>query len=544
MTRTVPGRTGHVVVVGAGFAGLACALHLLGAGRQVTVLERGEHPGGRAGRLDLQTERGTYLVDTGPTVLTMPDLLDETFAAVGERSSDRLDLVALDPAYRTHFADGTTIDVHADAAAMEAEVAAVCGGRAASGYRDVRRWLTALYRAEIDTFIGANMDSPLGLLGPDLARLAALGGFGRLGPRIARLLPDERLQRIFSFQALYAGVPPQRALGAYGVIAYMDTIAGVFFPRGGMRAVGQALADAAVAAGAQIHYGRTVTGLARDGGRVTAVRHRASDDAADRSDPLGCDAVVLTPDLPIVHRLLGRAPRRPVALRWSPSAVVLHAGLRTARPAAAHHTISFGAAWEQTFREIVDDGRLMSDPSLLITRPTATDPGLAPPGSDLLFVLAPCPNLQAGRLDWARVGPAYRDELLAVLESRQHPGLTGIAGDIEVSRLVTPADWAAQGMGAGSPFAPAHTLAQTGPFRPRNLVRGLTNAVLAGCGTTPGVGIPPVLISGRLAAQRIIGGDGTGAGGRRRSTSKRASAPRNGAARPSGWPGGRVPTAG
>ncbi|WP_300018631.1 phytoene desaturase family protein [Pseudonocardia sp.] len=502
---TVPGRTEHVVIVGAGFSGLAAALHLLGAGRRVTVLERGEHPGGRAGRLDLETEHGTYRLDTGPTVLTMPSLLDEALGAVGEKLAERLDLVELDPAYRTHFADGSTIDVHTDAAAMEQEVRSVCGPDSAAGYRRMREWLTRLYRTEIDTFIGANFDSPLDLLGRDLARLAALGGFGRLGPAIERFLPDERLRRIFSFQALYAGVPPQTALGAYGVIAYMDTIAGVYFPRGGMRAVGQALADAAVAAGAEIHYGRTATGLERSGSRVTAVRHRPTDDPTAAAERVTSDAVVLTPDLPVVHDLVGRVPRRPVPLRYSPSAVVLHLGLARARPEAAHHTISFGAAWRETFREIIDDGRPMSDPSLLITRPTATDPALAPAGHDQLFVLAPCPNLAAGPIDWARVGPAYRDEVLGVLEARGHPGLTGIAGDVTVSRLVTPADWAAQGMAAGTPFSAAHTFAQTGPFRPRNRVRGLENAVLAGCGTTPGVGIPPVLISGRLAAQRITG---------------------------------------
>lgn len=503
--RTVPGRTDHVVIVGAGFAGLTTALHLLGAGRRVTIVERGEHPGGRAGRLDLETEDGTYRIDTGPTVLTMPDLLDEAFAAVGEKVSERLDIIRLDPAYRTHFADGSTIDVHTDAEQMETEVRAVCGPDAAAGYRQLRQWLTKLYTAEIDTFIGANFDSPLNLLGPDLFRLARLGGFGRLGPKVEKFLPDERLQRIFSFQALYAGVPPQSALGAYGVIAYMDTIAGVFFPRGGMRAVGQALADAAVEAGAEIHYGRTVTGLERSGGRVTAVRHRATDDPHAATDRTASDAVVLTPDLPVVHELVGRAPRRVVPLRYSPSAVVLHAGLATTRPEAEHHTISFGAEWKKTFSEIIDDGRLMSDPSLLITRPTATDPSLAPDGRDQLFVLAPCPNLDSAPLDWARIGPAYRDEILGVLESRGHPGLSGISGDITVSRLVTPADWAAQGMAAGTPFSAAHTFAQTGPFRPRNLVRGLDNVVLAGCGTTPGVGIPPVLISGRLAAQRIVG---------------------------------------
>jgi phytoene desaturase len=506
MRRAVRGATDHVVVVGAGLAGLSTALHLLGAGRRVTILERGDHPGGRAGRLDLRTDEGTYLVDTGPTVLTMPSLLDEAFGAVGEKAADRLDLVELDPGYRAHFADGATIDVHSDSEAMETEVRRVCGPESAAGYRRLRQWLTKLYDAEIDTFIGANMDSPLSLLGPDLARLAALGGFGRLGPRVASMVPDERLQRIFSFQALYAGVPPHKALGAYGVIAYMDTVAGVFFPRGGMRQVGAALADAAVAAGAEIVYGRTVTGLERRGDRVTGIRHRETGGGQD-TERQPCDAVVLTPDLPVVHELLGRAPRRPVRLRYSPSAVVLHAGLRSARPEVAHHTISFGAAWESTFREIITDGKLMSDPSLLVTRPTATDPGLAPDGRDLLFVLAPCPNLERGPVDWARVGPAYRDELLAELDRRGHPGLSDLAGDVAISQLITPADWAEQGMAAGTPFSAAHTFAQTGPFRPGNLVRGLENVVLAGCGTTPGVGIPPVLISGRLAAQRICGPD-------------------------------------
>ena len=504
--RAISGPSDHVVVVGAGFSGLSAALHLLGAGRRVTIVERADGPGGRAGALDLETADGTYRVDPGPTVLTMPSLLEEALGAVGEKLEERLDLVELDPGYRARFADGSTIDVHTDGAAMEEEVRRVCGPDSAAGYGRLRTWLTQLYRAEIDRFIGANFDSPLGLVGPDLARLAALGGFGRLAPRIARYLPDERLQRIFSFQALYAGVPPQQALGAYGVIAYMDTIAGVFFPRGGMRQVGRALAGAAADAGAEIVYGRVVTGLERSAGRVTAVRHRATGSAAgdEPSERLACDAVVLTPDLPVVHRLLGRSPRRPVPLRWSPSAVVLHAGVTRPRPELAHHTISFGAAWESTFREIIDEGRLMTDPSLLITRPTATDPGLAPAGRDLLFVLAPCPNTAVGPIDWPRVGPAYRDELLAVLEARGI-GLDGLAGEIEVSRLVTPADWAADGLGAGTPFALAHTFAQTGPFRPRNLVRGLDNVVLAGCGTTPGVGIPPVLISGRLAAQRVTG---------------------------------------
>ncbi|MEU6125690.1 phytoene desaturase [Streptomyces sp. NPDC047123] len=490
--KTLPGRTDHVVVVGAGLAGLSAALHLLGSGRAVTVVERADRPGGRAGLL----ERAGYRMDTGPTVLTMPDLLEDAFAAVGETLRDRLDLVALHPAYRARFADGGSLDVHTAADAMEAEVARFAGARQAVGYRRLRTWLTRLYQVQMRRFIDTNFDSPLELLTPDLARLAALGGFGRLDARIASFISDERLRRVFSFQALYAGVPPARALAAYAVIAYMDTVAGVHFPRGGMHAVPRAMADAAADAGAAFRYGHGVRRLERAGSRITAV--------VTDQERIACDAVVLTPDLPVAYELLGRAPRRPVPLRHSPSAVVLHLGTDRTWPQLAHHTISFGSAWKRTFHELTRSGHLMSDPSLLITRPTATDPGLAPAGRHLHYVLAPCPNtdIGPGAHAWTDLAPRYRDRLLAELEGR---GLAGIGAAIEEECLVTPADWTAQGHAAGTPFSAAHTFPQTGPFRPRNLVRGTDNAVLAGCGTTPGVGVPTVLISGKLAAARITG---------------------------------------
>lgn len=493
MTRTVPGRTDHVVVVGAGLSGLAAALHLLGAGRRVTLVEREASPGGRAGRI----VRGGYHLDTGPTVLTMPHLADEAFAAVGDSLAARVDLVPLHPAYRARFADGSSLDVHTGAEAMEAEIERFAGAREAAGYRRLRAWLERLYRVQMRRFIDADFDSPLRLLHPDLARLAALGGFGRLDARIGRFLHDERLRRVFSFQSLYAGVAPERALAAYAVIAYMDTVAGVWFPRGGMHALPRAMADAAAEAGADLRFGQTVTRLERSGERITAVITDAG--------RIACDAVVLTPDLPVTYRLLGRAPRRPMGLRFSPSAVILHAGTDRTWSSLAHHTISFGAAWRRTFDELTRSGRLMSDPSLLITRPTATDPSLAPPGHHLHYILAPCPNTQIGpgAAEWSDLGPRYRDSLLAELERR---GLAGLAAAVEEECLVTPADWQAQGHAAGSPFSASHTFAQTGPFRPRNLVRGTVNAVLAGCGTTPGVGVPTVLLSGKLAAARITGG--------------------------------------
>ena len=496
--RTVPGSTDHVVVVGAGLSGLSAALQLAGRGRSVTVVERHGFPGGRVGQADI---RG-YRIDTGATVLTMPDIIEEAFDAVGASMADHLDLMPLDPAYRASFADGSTLDVHTDAAAMTAAIEKFAGAEQAAGYQRLRQWLTQLYTLEIDGFIGSNFSSPLSLLTPQLARLAALGGFRGWEKMVGRFITDERVQRIFTFQALYAGVPPQQALAAYAVIAYMDTVAGVYFPRGGMRAVPEGLAAAAAAAGVQFRYGSSVTRLERSGSRVSAV-------CTDSGDRIACDAVVLTTELPLTYQLLGRAPRRPIALRPAPSALVMHVGIPAVGDALAHHNISFGGKWSQTFDEIIDRGVLMSDPSLLVTRPTAGDPSLAPAGRDLLYVLAPCPNLEVGKINWAAQGDRYARQVLDCAVDRLIPELaTSVLDDADVLDVVTPADWARQGMTAGTPFALAHTFPQTGPFRPANLVRGVDNAVLAGGSTVPGVGVPTALLSGRLAAERITGPPG------------------------------------
>ncbi|WBQ08328.1 phytoene desaturase family protein [Kribbella sp. CA-293567] len=489
--RTVAGRTDRVVVVGAGFAGLSAALHLAGRGRQVTVLEREPVPGGRAGRFDLDG----YKFDTGPSVLTMPDLLEDAFAAVGGRLADHVQLTELDPAYSARFADGTSLAVHRHPEQMADAVREFAGAEAAAGYRRLRAWLETMYRVEFDRFVASNFDSPLSMLSPQLARLIALRGFGRLDPVIGRFIADERLRRVFTFQSLYVGQAPQQALALYSVITYMDTVAGVYFPRDGIRAIPDGLAAAATKAGVEFHYGSTVSELERTGQRVDAVR-------TENGDRYPCDAVVLTTELPVSYRLLGAAPRRLLPLRAAPSAVVLHAGSNREWPELAHHTISFGDAWRSTFTELIDEGSLMRDPSLLITRPSATDPLLAPPGHDVLSILAPVPNLQTGPRDWDRDGPRYAEQVVDLVEQRIAPGL---AASLTATKLITPADWARQDMAAGTPFAWSHTFAQTGPFRPGNFPRRSDNVVLAGGGTVPGVGVPTAVISGRLAADRITG---------------------------------------
>jgi phytoene desaturase len=481
-----------VAVVGAGLAGLSAACHLVGRGHDVVLLERHDAPGGRGLRL----QQDGFSFDTGPTVMTMPGLVDDALRAAGTSLEDALPMRRIDPAYRACFADGSQIMVRHGVEAMRQEIEDTCGRHDADRFVEFTSWLRRLYEVEMPHFIDANFDSPLDLLASPAAaaRLVRLGAFRRLGPAIRGWFRDERLHRLFSFQALYAGLPPERALALYAVITYMDSIEGVWFPDGGMEAIASAMASAAAGAGADVRYASTVERLLLDRRGAVAGVELAS------GEQIRADAVVCTLDLPTAYaRLLPqlRPPRVVRAGTYSPSAVVWHVGVRgTAGSHLSHHNIHFGQDWNGAFDALIDRGELMPDPSRLVSVPTISDASLAPAGHSVLYVLEPVPNL-TGTIDWAREREPMRERLHSFLQGGGYPG------EVVSEHLMTPLDWEALGMHQGTPFALAHTFLQTGPFRPGNLDRRVPGLVFAGSGTVPGVGVPMVLVSGKLAAERV-----------------------------------------
>lgn len=483
----------HVVVVGAGLSGLAAALHLLGDGHRVTVLERASVPGGRNGTWS----QDGFRFDTGPVVFTMVNLLEEAFAAVGRTASDHVELKLLDPGYHTFYADGSRLLIRHGHAAMRAEIERECGAKDAAAFDRFVVWLKALHDVELPHFIDANFDTPLDLLRHPVAALQLLGlrGFGRLGPQIASWFDDERLHKAFSFQAMYAGLAPAQALALYAVIAHMDSIEGTYFPVGGMHAVPRGMADAVAQSGGTVRYDATVERVVRNADGSAAGVSLAS------GEVVAADAVVVTADLPTAYAELLPELKAPRAARkgsFSPSAMVWHLGVRGALPEhVGHHNIHFGAAWDEAFDDLLVRGRPMADPSRFVAVPSIDDPAAAPEGCHTLYVLEPVPNLAVGRIDWAKETPGLRERMLQFLREAGYPT------DIVTEKLVTPPDWEAQGMAAGTPFALAHTFGQTGPFRPKNVDGRVPGLVFAGSGTTPGVGIPMVLISGKLAAERV-----------------------------------------
>jgi phytoene desaturase len=480
----------RVAVIGAGLGGLSAAARLIGRGHQVTIYEREYVPGGRAGVL----KEAGFALDNGPTVLTMPRMLSDTFEAAGKDMADYLTLERVDPMYRATFPDGSTIHLRHGREAMATEIRDVAGPIEAEGFNEFCDWVTELYRLEMPNYIDTNYDSFTDLIKPWHAaiKLARLGAFGQLSRKVDSFFDDDRLQRLFSFQSMYAGVAPHNALALFSVITYMDSIEGVFAAPGGMHSVSRALAKAVVDAGCEIRYGNPISRIMRGADdSVTGVEIAGTTRVA-------FDAVVCNADLPVAYRtLLGgvEQPRTARRGQYSPSCLLWVAGVKGPPPAAAaRHNLHFGSQWKVALDDISKRGIRMTDPSLFVS--VASDQGTVPAGHSSLYALEMMPNL-GGKIDWSKRRNEYASDL------RNRIDFLGYNVEVAVERVYDPLDWESLGLHKGTPFSLAHTFRQSGPFRPRNVDSRVPGLVFVGSGTTPGVGVPMVLISGKLAADRV-----------------------------------------
>ena len=447
----------RVVVVGAGLAGLAAACRLVADGHDVTVVERDSEPGGRNGVL----VQDGFTFDTGPTVFTMPHLLDRLFAGLGRDRSVEVPLRRLDPGYRAVYADGSELLVRAKMDDQVAEIRRRGLAADAAAYPGFVTWLEELYGSEMPHFIERNFDSPLDLLTRPAAaaRLLRLGGFGSLEKAVGSRFRDPRLVRLFTFQAMYAGLAPADALAIYAVITYMDCVSGVYFPEGGMHAVPTAMARALGESGADLRYAAPVE---RDPAGRLGSRRRSDRGRREDRGRRGRDH-------PRPARRLRRPAARPAAAprcrqgrATRPSAVVWHVGVRGRRPAGRRATTTSTSATPGTesFDAADQPRQLMTDPSRLVTVPSLDAPAMAPEGHSALYVLEPVPNLSGARSTGRGEAAPLRERLHRFLAAQGYPTTS------------SPSSWSprrtgrAAGHGRRDAVRLAHTFGQTGPFRP------------------------------------------------------------------------------
>jgi phytoene desaturase len=498
------GTRGRVAVIGAGVGGLSAAVRLAHMGFAVEVFERGGAPGGRCGRLEI----GGFTFDTGPTLLLMPEVLEETFAAAGRRLADYLTLERCDPNYRIHFRDGSVLTVTSDLERMARELERLEPG-------SFPRYLAFLarghvqYRTSLDRFVGRNFDHLGQFLTPaSLRGIVAVRAHRKMYPEVARYFRDDRLRAALTFQTMYLGVSPYRSPAVYGLLPYTELAGGIWYPRGGLHALPLALARLAEELGVRIHYGATVSQIPIEAGRARGVR-------LAEGELVMADAVLCNADLPWAYRNLidphHTTLRHAGRLRYTSSAFMLYLGTRKRYPELLHHNVLFGGDYRESFVDIFDRLRVPADPSFYVNVSARTDASAAPPGGDNVYVLVPVPHRRPG-LDWAVEGPRLRRLVLARLADI---GCRDLEDNVVVERRFTPDDWEAQlNLERGAAFGLSHDFFQVGPFRPRNQDPNVRNLFFVGASTQPGTGLPMVMLSARLVTERIVrhvGGVSSGA---------------------------------
>ncbi|MCC6770132.1 MAG: phytoene desaturase [Gemmatimonadaceae bacterium] len=485
----------RILVIGAGFGGLAAAIRLRAQGHDVTIVEKLDKPGGRA----YVFEQDGYTFDAGPTIITAPWLIDDLYTLCGRTTADYVQLVPIDPYYNVRFEDGSVFRYNGDMDALVRQVRAF-------NPEDVEGFLKFSASTEriFDTGFGL-IDKPFHKFGemvkvvPDLVRLQS---HKSVVSYVNQFIQDERLRQVFSFHPLLIGGNPFTSTSIYALIHHLEKKWGVWFAMGGTGALVKALATLFTDIGGELRLETEVEEIVVDDRtrRATGVRLAGG-------EVLPADAVVSNGDLAFTYMKLV-APRhrrvntdaRLARKDYSMSLFVSYFGTDRQYPDIAHHEILMGPRYKGLLHDIFDRKVLSDDFSLYLHRPSATDPSLAPPGCDCWYVLSPVPHL-GGTTDWATTAAVYRDRIFAYLEERYMPGLRQ---HIVTERHIDPR-YFRQSLNAhlGSAFSVQPTLLQSAWMRPHNVSEDIPNLYLAGAGTHPGAGLPGVISSGKIVADMI-----------------------------------------
>jgi phytoene desaturase len=296
---------------------------------------------------------------------------------------------------------------------------------------------------------------------------------------------------------MYLGISPFEAPGVFGLLAHAELRVGIFHPRGGLHALSKALEQVCREEGVQLHYERPVR-------RIRVERDRAVGLALEDGTGCSADLVLCNADLPwaYAHLLDGSRARLPRSrsLRHTSSGFMLYWGVQGEVPELLRHNVFLGGDYQGSFEDIFHRQRVPQDVSFYVNVPSRGEAGSAPPGSDALYVLVPVPHLGPGQ-DWATLAPALRARVLARLADE---GLPGLERRLVVERQLTPEDWQGRfNLSRGSAFGLAHNFFQLGPFRPSNQDPRVRNLFFVGASTHPGTGLPMVMLSARLAVERM-----------------------------------------
>ncbi len=493
------GARDRAIVIGAGLGGLAAAMRLGAKGYRVTVIDALDVPGGRGSCLHQDGHR----FDLGPTIITVPQLYRELWAACGRDFDADVTLKSLDPFYEIRWPDGTTFVAQQDTEKLRAEVAKLSPGDLAGFDRflrdsEKRYWFgfEDLGRRSMHKF-------------RDLAKVLPTFGMLRADRSVyahaARRVKDEKLRMALSFHPLFIGGDPCHVTSMYILVAYLEKKFGVHYAMGGVAGMAQAMAAVVEDQGGTLLMDTKVDEIVVRDGAVTGVRLAGGLE-------MGADIVVSNADSGHTydHLLRNHARRRWTTAklkrtRYSMSLFVWYFGTRGTAGKwrdVGHHTILNGPRYTGLLRDIFINGTLSDDMSLYVHRPSVTDPGVAPDGDDTFYVLSPVPHLgHDNGVDWAVEEPRYKARMLKVLEDQLLPGVTDA---IVTEAVFTPETFRDRYYSPhGSGFSIEPRILQSAWFRPHNISEEARGLYLVGAGTHPGAGVPGVISTAEVLGKLV-----------------------------------------
>jgi phytoene desaturase len=491
----------HVVVVGGGPGGLAAAINLGGLGIRVTVVEKDPVPGGRMKGMTFG-ERGEYAVDTGPSILQLPEVLARIFERSGKALADYITLTRVDPNTRVHFWDGTRLDTFADGERMALAAEALKPGLGAA----LRRWMEmskAKYAVAYEKFICTPAGS-LAYYAPwRLLPAVRFKPWQSLHQHLDGYFHDDRLSYALAYPSKYLGLHPTTCSSVFSVIPYLELAFGVWHVQGGFRALARGMQRCAEDLGATFRFGASVERVWIEDGRAMGVELAGGERIAG-------DAVVVNADLPYAAtRLIDQRWRAGTRLsdrtleraQYSCSTFMMYLGLDRVWSELPHHLVYLSDAARRTDRDALEDRTLdLEDPPFYVCNPCVTDASGAPAGHSTLYVLVPTPNT-ARPVDWPAAEKVLAERIPGWLAK---VGLRDVARHVRSQRTFTAQTWRDDfNVYRGAVFSLSHTWRQLGPLRPKVKSPDIAGLYWVGGGTHPGSGLLTIMESANIAADSL-----------------------------------------
>jgi phytoene desaturase len=484
------------IIIGAGVGGIATSVFLAKQGYKVSVYEKNASSGGRCG----QILRDGHRFDLGATIFLMPSIYRSVFGSMGLRLEECFDIAPLPTVYSIFYEGGAKLAFTTDRERMQAQLEKIEPG----SYSRAQQYIANGYRfftVSMNQMLGRNYYSLFEFINPAMiSRLMQIKPFTKHADYIQKFFRHPHLRMAFTFQNIYVGQSPYDAPALFSMLPAAELSEGALFPKGGMYTVVNKLLSLATELGVQFHYNMPVA-------KIAVNRHKAEKVVFEDSSETAADIIVANADLPYVYSELlpdKRAARLLEHKKYCCSAIVFHWGVDKVFPQLGHHNVFLTNEYRSGMDAIFKDKGLGKSPNFYVHAPVRTDPAAAPENQDTLSVIIPAGHVDdnAGQ-DWKLIAERARAYVIKRLSEECGED---IEQHIKFEMCYPPTAWENYfNVARGSVFGSlSHSIFQMGYFRPKNRHRRYHNLYFTGGSTHPGNGVPLVLLSAKLTAERIM----------------------------------------